>query len=169
MTAGLHVELAPEGPTAINLVVGGANKTVKFPLSALLHLEDRESGSDESQVELVINPPAINFPANKFVTNWKPITDMFKDLHTSGAVVRWSEHQVLCRYMFRSNVKKDGSSKPTLRVEALVRDTCTWAAGPESKKQLPSLNTSMAVKLTAVEVAWYSPIPPSGSSQPWGT
>ena len=128
------------------------------------------SRSDESQVELVINPPAINFPANKFVTNWKPITDIFKDLHvSSGAIVRWSEHQVLCRYMFRSNVKKDGSSKPTLRVEALVRDTCTWAAGPESKKQLPSLNTSMAVKLTAVEVAWYSPIPPSGSSQPWGT
>jgi hypothetical protein len=71
-------------------VVGGASKTVKFPLSALLHLEDRESGSDESQVELVINPPAINFPANKFVT------DMFKDLHVSSvAIVRWSEHQVL--------------------------------------------------------------------------
>ena len=56
MTAGLHAELAPKGPTTINLVVRGASKTVKFPLSALLSLEDRESRSDESQVELVINP-----------------------------------------------------------------------------------------------------------------
>ena len=38
-------------------------------------------------------------------------------------------------------------------------NTGTWAAVPESKKQLLSLNTSMAVKLAAVEVAWYSPIP----------
>ena len=107
------------------------------------------SRSDESQVELVINPPAINFPANKFVTNWKPITDIFKDLHvSSGAIVRWSEHQVLYRYRFRANVKKDGSSKPTLRVEALVLNTGTWAAVPEPKKQLLSLNTSMAVDLT---------------------
>ena len=38
-------------------------------------------------------------------------------------------------------------------------NTGTWAAVPESKKQLLSLNTSMSVKLAAVEVAWYSPIP----------
>ena len=85
---------------------------------------------------------------------------MFKDLHvSSGAIVRWSEHQVLSRYRFRSNVKKDGSSKPTMRVEALVLNTGNWAAVPESKKQLLSLNTSMAVKLVVMEVAWYSPIP----------
>ena len=40
MTAGIHAELGPEGPTAINLVIGGASKTVKFPLSTFLHLED---------------------------------------------------------------------------------------------------------------------------------
>ena len=92
MTAGLHVELSRDGPSATNLVVGGANKTVKFPISTLLHLEDRESGNDEALVELVINPPTISFPANKFVTDWQPITEMFQDLHvTNGAIVRWSE------------------------------------------------------------------------------
>ena len=73
MTAGLHVELNRDGPSATNLVVGGANKIVKFPISSFLHLEDRESGNDEALVELVINPPSINFPANKFVTDWQPI------------------------------------------------------------------------------------------------
>ena len=46
-----------------------------------------------------------------------------------------------------------------MQVEALVLDTGTWAAVPESKKQLLSLNTSMAVKLAVMDVAWYSPIP----------
>ena len=90
LTAGLNIELTPKGPTTIHLVVGGASKKVKFPLSALLHLEDRESGSDESLVELVIDPHDITFPANKFVTNWQSITSMFKDQHVaSGAIVRW--------------------------------------------------------------------------------
>ena len=80
LTASMHMELAPEGPNAINLVVGGASNTVKFPLPTFLHLEDRESRRDEAQVELVINPPAINFPANKFVSNWQPIAEMFRYL-----------------------------------------------------------------------------------------
>jgi hypothetical protein len=117
LTAGLHVGLSPEGLVAINLIVRGATRKVKFPLSALLHLEDRESGSDESMVELIFDPPAINFPPNKFVTDWQPITTKFKvcnaimhnepnsnllfiqDLYVaSGAIVRWTEHKVLCRY-----------------------------------------------------------------------
>ena len=121
-------------------------------------------------VELIINPPAINFPPNTFVTDCQPITTMFKvcnaimydepnsnllfiqDLHVaSGAIVRWSEHEVLCRYRLRANIKKDGSSRPTLQVEALVLSTGTWTAVPESKKQLLSLNTSMAVKLAVVD------------------
>ena len=141
MTAGLHVELSRDGPSATNLVVGGANKIVKFPLSSFLHLEDRESGNDEALVELVINPPSITFPANKFVTDWQPITEMFRDLHvTNGAIVRWSEKQVLCRFRFRSNIKKDGSSRPTLLLEARVLSTGTWGAVPESKKQLLSMD-----------------------------
>lgn len=160
MTAGLHVELNRDGPSATNLVVGGANKIVKFPISSFLHLEDRESGNDEALVELVINPPSINFPANKFVTDWQPITEMFRDLHvTNGAIVRWSEKQVLCRFRFRSNLKKDGSSRPTLLLEALVLITGTWEAVPESKKQLLSMDRSLAIKLTSVDLSWYSPIP----------
>jgi hypothetical protein len=70
ITAGLHVELGPDGPATINLVVGGAKKKVEFPLAALLHLEDedRESGSNKDMVELDIDPLTIDFPANKFVT-----------------------------------------------------------------------------------------------------
>ena len=160
MTAGLHVELNRDGPSATNLVLGGANKIVKFPISSFLHLEDRESGNDEALVELVINPPSINFPANKFVTDWQPITEMFRDLHvTNGAIVRWSEKQVLCRFRFRSNIKKDGSSRPTLLLEALVLSTGTWGAVPESKKQLLSMDRSLAIKLASVDLSWYSPIP----------
>ena len=57
---------------------------MKFPLPTFLHLEDRESRRDEAQVELVINPPAINFPANKFVSNWQPIAEMFRYLHMTA-------------------------------------------------------------------------------------
>ena len=71
--AGLHAELMPDGAYAISPLVGGANQTVKFPLSNFLHLEDRESGTDNAQVEVVIVPSAINFPANKFVTEFEKI------------------------------------------------------------------------------------------------
>ena len=166
MTAGLHVELSHDGPSATNLVVGKANKTVKFPLSIFLHLENRESRNDEALVELVINPPTISFPPNKFVTDWQPITEMFRDLHvTNGAIVRWSEKQVLCRFRFRSNIKKEGSSRPTLLLEALVLSTGTWAAVPESKKQLLSMDRSLAIKLAAVAMSWYSPITAMGYSR----
>jgi hypothetical protein len=81
-------------------------------------------------------------PEGPVATDWQPITTMFKvcnaimydelnsnllfiqDLHmASGALVRWSEHDVLCRYRLRANIKKDGSSRPTLQVEALMLST----------------------------------------------
>ena len=108
ITAGLHVELGPDGPTTINLVVGGAKKKVEFPLAALLHLEDgdRESGSNEAMVELDIDPFTINFLANKFVTDWQPITSMCKVCTT----ITHSKPRTIC-YLLRA---------------------CTWPARPES-------------------------------------
>ena len=115
---GLHAELSPQGVDAINIIIGGPTTKVQFPLSDLMHLEVRESGSDQALVELNIDPSSISFPANKFVTDWTPIGDMFRDLHTGGSVVRWTENQVLCRYRLRANLQKDGSSNPSLLVEA---------------------------------------------------
>ena len=87
---GLHAELRPDGSYVINPLIGGANQTVRFPLSRFLNLEDRESGNDTAQVEVVMVPSAINFPPNKFVTEWQPITEMFRDHYvTDGAIVRW--------------------------------------------------------------------------------
>ena len=159
--AGLHAELMPDGAYVISPLVGGANQTVKFPLSNFLHLEDRESGTDNAQVEVVIVPSAISFPANKFVTEWQPINKMFRDIHvTEGATIRWEE-KVLCRYRLRSNVQGDGRSKPTLLLEALILNTGTWAAVSDSKKKLLSLDSSTAIKLASMDAAWYSPIPSS--------
>ena len=156
---GLHAELLADGSYVISPLIGGVDQTVRFPVSSFLHLEDRESGSDNAQVEVVIVPSAIDFPPNKFVTEWKPITEMFRDIHvTEGATVRWGD-KVLCRYRLRSNVKEDGSSRPTLLIEGMILTTGTWAAVPESKKRLLSLDTSTAIRLASIEVAWHSPIP----------
>ena len=68
-------------------------------------------------------------------------------------------NQVLSRYRFRSNIKEDGSSRPTVQVEALVLNKGTWTTVPVFKKHLLSMNIFIAIKLAAVKVAWYSPTP----------
>ena len=130
---------AHSGPSAFHLVIGGANLTAIFPLKTFFHLEDRENGSDEAEVKLIIKPSSMDFPPNKFVTKWKPIAEEFPELHTTqGANVRWCTKQVLVRYRFRANISVDASSSPTLLLEALVLPTGTWeAAVPGPKKILP--------------------------------
>ena len=74
---------------AFNLVVGGGEMNAKFPVMNFLNLEDRENGSDNSEVSVTIRPTAIDFPPNKSVTNWVPINKMFRELCISkGATVR---------------------------------------------------------------------------------
>ena len=126
-----------------------------------MHLEAREAGNDQDLVDLNIDPSSITFPPNKYVTEWSPIGEAFRDLHTGVAVVRWTENEVLTRYRFRANRQKDGSSTPSLLVEALVLDaaTGTWSAMGAPKKQLLSATASMAIKIASLELAWYSPIP----------
>jgi len=140
LTAALHAEISPQGVDAINVIIGGPVTKIQFPLSELMHLEARESGNDQDLVDLNIDPSSIAFPPNKFVTEWTPIGELFRDLHTGVSVVRWTENQVLARYRFRANRQKDGSSKPSLLVEALVLDaaTGTWSAMGAPKKQLLS-------------------------------
>ena len=53
-----------------------------------MHLEARESGNDQALVDLNVDPSSISFPANKFVTDWTPIGELFRDLHTGVLVVR---------------------------------------------------------------------------------
>ena len=48
LTVGLHAELSPQGVDAINIIIGGPTTKVQFPLSDLMHLEVRESGSDQA-------------------------------------------------------------------------------------------------------------------------
>ena len=131
----------------------------KFPLSFLLRLEERENGNDEAEVEVSVDPTSIYFPPNKTVTAWEAITSMFRDLHvTSGANVRWSAKQVLTRFRFRSNVKKDGTSKSILLLECIILESGTWEALAESKRKILSGNGSSAILLASLNVGWYSPL-----------
>ena len=152
---------AHSGPSAFHLVIGGANLTAIFPLKTFFHLEDRENGSDEAEVKLIIKPSSMDFPPNKFVTKWKPIAEEFPELHTTqGANVRWCTKQVLVRYRFRANISVDASSSPTLLLEALVLPTGTWeAAVPGPKKMSLSGNKSSALRLWSTDSSWYSPLP----------
>ena len=134
--------------------------TAKFQLKALYHLEDRDNGSDDTEVALTVKTGSIDFPPNKSVTPWQPITTTFKDILAShGATVRWDEKQVLVRFRMRSNMKDDGSSIPTLSLEALVLPTGTWEAIPEPKKLILSSNASSAIRLWSQDCSWYSPLP----------
>ena len=148
------------GVGAFNLIIGGADIKVKFPLKNLLQLEDRESGDDMAEVKLEMKPSAINFPPNKCVTNWVPIVDIFRDIHTTlGAIVRWDSKQVVTRFRFRSNTKTDSTSKPTLLLEALVLPSGTMSAIPDSKLLTLSNNASSAILLWSQDCVWYSPLP----------
>ena len=148
------------GCQAYHFVVGGGDMTAKFQLKALYHLEDRDNGSDDTEVALTVKTGSIDFPPNKSVTPWQPITTTFKDILAShGATVRWDEKQVLVRFRLRSNIKDDGSSIPTLSLEALVLPTGTWEAIPEPKKLILSSNASSAIRLWSQDCSWYSPLP----------
>ena len=87
LTAALHAELSPQGVDAINVIIGGPITKIQFPLSELMHLEARESGNDQDLVDLNVDPTAISFPANKFVTEWTPIGILFRNLHTETSLL----------------------------------------------------------------------------------
>ena len=95
-----------------------------------LHFKD----SNDKVYFLLI--PALNgFSPNKSVTDWSPITSLFRELHPSqGATVRWDSKQA--RYKFRANLNT------TLILEAIVPQSETWDAVPESKKKILSANQS---------------------------
>ena len=152
---------AHHGVAGFHFVLGGMDISAKFQLGNLFHLEDRENGNDELEVTVKVIPSALDFPPNKSVTAWQPITQMFKEIYTAqGAKVRWDIKQVLVRFRLRANVKVDSTSSPNLLLEALVLPTGTWEAGvPEPKKKLLSSNHSSAIRLWSQDCAWYSPLP----------
>ena len=110
LRCAIHLELEKGGMVAFNLVVGGGEINAKFPVKNFLNLEDRENGSDNSEVSVSIKPTAIDFPPNKSVTHWVPINKMFRELTISeGATVRWDSKQILTRYRFRPNMDAEGA------------------------------------------------------------
>ena len=141
-------------------MVGGGEIIAKFPVKNFLNLEDRENGSDNSEVSVSIKPTAIDFPPNKSVTQWVPISKMFRELTISeGATVRWDSKQILTRYRFRPNMDAEGDCKPVLLLESIILREGTWEAVPETKKKLLLGNQSSAQRLWDQDCQWYSPMP----------
>ena len=78
-----------------------------------------KKGLVDAQVEVIIDPTAVDIKSNFSVSEWKPITTLFKDIHvTQGAGVTWSN--ILGRFRIRANLMGDGSSTPLLILEAIV-------------------------------------------------
>ena len=160
MTAALHIQWGSHGTSSYEIVIGGKSLTAKFTLKKFMGLEDRDNGGDTAEVTAKINPEAIEFPVNRSVTKWRPITTMFPDLHVSeGANVRWETKQVLVRLRLKANLQADSTSNPVLLLEALVLPEGTWEAVPGPKQKLLSSNHSSAIRLWSTECTWYSPLP----------
>ena len=104
MRAAIHLELNASGLGAFHILVGGTPRKAKCPVKNFLNQEDRDNGTDTTEVTCTIDPQAIGFPANRTVTDWKPITQELRDLAVAeGVTIRWDEKQVLVRYRFRAN------------------------------------------------------------------
>jgi len=161
LTAAVHLALGQRGVDAYSLIVGGAQIIAKFPLSNFYGLEERNHGPDDAAVVCKINPASIILPPNKCVSDWKPITTQFPDLHLeAGASVDWDTKQILVRYRLRITMSED-SNKPVLILEGLVLPTGTWEGVAESKKETLSSDFSSALRLWGSEnCAWYSSLPP---------
>ena len=158
LRAGVHLIWGAGGLSSFSYIFGGEPVKKCFSLGNLLHLEERSNGSDEAQVEVIIDPTAVDIKSNFSVSEWKPITTLFKDIHvTQGAGVTWSN--ILGRFRIRANLMGDGSSSPLLILEAIVLSDGTWNALPESKKIKISSSNSSAIVLTSVELNWFSPMP----------
>ena len=70
LTAAIHITLNRRGLHCYDLIIGGAEVTVQFPLHVFLNLEHRENGSDDAEVIMKFNPTALKFRTCKSVTDW---------------------------------------------------------------------------------------------------
>ena len=74
-----------------NLVTGGKPIKASFPFSALLGLEGRTAGSGADLISVTIDPANIIFEANMMVSNWGPLTAMFRgSLSHAGVNHDWN-------------------------------------------------------------------------------
>lgn len=77
---------------SFQLVLGGPAKTATVPFSKLMGLEKRSAGSPASVFSASIIPTDIQFPVNRSVTNFAPITELFKgSLAHPGVDLNWGE------------------------------------------------------------------------------
>ena len=133
--------------------------TARFPLRNLLGLEERNHGPDTALVVCKIDPASIIFPPNKCVSEWKPIVDLFPDLHVeNGASVDWQTKHMLVRYRLKVNTAE--STKPVLLLEGMILPTGTWEGVADTKRETLSSDASSALRLWGSEdCKWYSPMP----------
>ena len=91
------------------LVLGGPAQTATVPFSKLLGLEKRSAGGPDSAFSVTINPTDIEFPVNRSVSTFGPITELFKgSLAHPGVDLNWGEGAgVYARY---ANIKKHKTS-----------------------------------------------------------
>ena len=120
---------------------GRRRNVSKVPFVIHRQIGGEGEGNDEAEVEIAIDPTSISFPANRTVTDWLPITTMFRDLHvTSGANVWWSSKQVLTRYRFRANVRNEEQQNQP----SSLRASC-WNQEPGRLSPSPSGNSSQGM------------------------
>ena len=62
---------------SFQLVMGGSAMTATVPFGKLLGLEKRSAGGPASEFSVSINPADIQFPVNRAVSDFTPITEMF--------------------------------------------------------------------------------------------
>ena len=158
LTAALHIEWAPGGLSKYEILIGGPQTNVNFPLKSFLGLEARDQGADDAEVSFTFDPSSVIFMPNKSVSKWENIKSAFPDVHVaSGAIINLEE--VMVRFRVRSNLTALGVSSPMLLLEALVIKDGTWSAVPDTKKLSLSGATASSILLWSAVAKWYSSIP----------
>ena len=157
LTAAVHVTWSRGGATSYCFLTGGPRTEVKVPLSSFLGLENRERGPNEAELFFTFDPASIEFMDNKSVTDWTCIKSRFPDLHIShGAMMNLDV--IMVRFRIRANLSDDGTSRPSLLLEAIViDDDGTWESVPVPKKKAVSGATSSAILLWNGDIEWCFP------------
>ena len=76
--ASYLLDMRNGGLAGFHVILGGKPSVAKFPFSRMLGLDDRTAGAAEDHISVTIDPANIVFEANKMVSPWGPIMDVFR-------------------------------------------------------------------------------------------
>ena len=112
-SAAMLLEIQAGGLKAFQLVMGGPAKTATIAFSKLLGLDSRSAGSPDAVFSVSINPTDIQFHVSRSVTDFSPITELFKgSLSHPGLDLEWGDGSgVYVRYKDVTHLKPSGLQK----------------------------------------------------------